>query len=166
LTVVSTCRSDWKPEQHQGIGVPSGIRFNSSRPACPELRGVRQRCNDPEFKEPIVPRNSLMSRAEHAIESSPWVLPGILVGAFALTRVPFGLLAGAALGFAAGWALRREQDARGASQPRGKDRDAAPYSSNRKMEEEEKVDAMVDDSFPASDPPSFTPTRAGKPKPG
>jgi hypothetical protein len=117
------------------------------------------------LKEPVVPRNSLLSRAEHTIESSPWVLPGILVGAFALTRVPFGLLAGAALGFAAGWTMRGERDTQDASQPQRRERGVTRYSADSKLEEDEKVDAMVDDSFPASDPPSYTPTHAGKPKP-
>jgi hypothetical protein len=109
-----------------------------------------------------VPRRNLMSRAQQSIESSPWVLPGLLVGAFALTRVPLGLLAGAAIGFAAGWTLRNEQHARATSGSRQRRPETQRFDNN--PDEEEKVDAMVDDSFPASDPPSYTPTHAGKPK--
>jgi hypothetical protein len=97
-----------------------------------------------------------MSRAEKTMESSPWVVPGVLIGAYALTRLPFGLLTGLAVGFAAGWTLRAEQGSPGERGTRRERREAQP--------EEEKVDEMVDHSFPASDPPSYTPTKAGKPK--
>jgi hypothetical protein len=111
-----------------------------------------------------VERNSLMSRAGRSIDSSPWLLPGVLAGAYALTRLPFGLLAGLAVGFAAGWTLRAEQSG-GRSDRAADDRTRHRESSDvPTAEEDEKVDEMVDESFPASDPPSYTPTRAGKPK--
>ena len=104
-----------------------------------------------------MPRSRLITRAENAIDSSPWAVPGLVVGAYALTRLPLGMLTGLAVGFAAGWTLRAEQGGgRGRQWRRDEDSGVRP--------EEEKVDAMVDDSFPASDPPSYTPTRAGKPK--
>jgi hypothetical protein len=110
-----------------------------------------------------VPRNSLVSRTQHSLETTPWAVPGALIGAYALTRLPFGLLTGLALGFAAGWTLRAEQESRsgsktppGSTSGRRHQQDAEP--------DEEKVDAMSDDSFPASDPPSYTASRTGKPK--
>lgn len=102
-----------------------------------------------------MPRSRLVTRAENALESTPWAVPGLLVGAYALTRLPLGMLTGLMVGFAAGWTLRAEQESGERPRPsRARDEDT----------QEEKVDAMVDDSFPASDPPSYTPTRAGKPK--
>jgi hypothetical protein len=106
-----------------------------------------------------VPRTSLISRAERSIEASPWVVPGALMGAYALTRLPFGLLTGLAIGFAAGWTLRADQE--------GGDRPSSPghrRTPREEQREEEKVDTMSDDSFPASDPPSYTASRTGKPK--
>lgn len=108
-----------------------------------------------------MPQSSLISRAEKTMESSPWVVPGALIGAYALTRLPFGLLTGLAVGFAAGWTLRAEQGSYGAASERGGSRRADRQSES---EVEGKVDEMVDHSFPASDPPSYTPTKAGKPK--
>lgn len=105
-----------------------------------------------------MPSNTLLSRAEKTMETSPWVVPGALVGAYALTRLPFGLLTGLVVGFAAGWTLRAEQGRSGSDARSGSDERPASKPL------EEKVDEMVDDSFPASDPPSYTPTRAGKPK--
>jgi hypothetical protein len=107
-----------------------------------------------------VPRNSLIARTQQTFETSPWAVPGALVGAYALTRLPFGLLTGLALGFAAGWTLRAEQGERGDLPGRAAGRKARKDADR----EEEKVDVMSDDSFPASDPPSYTATRAGKPK--
>jgi hypothetical protein len=114
-----------------------------------------------------VPRNTLISQAEKTIEASPWVVPGVLVGAYALTRLPFGLLTGLAIGFAAGWTLRAEQG----SGDRGDGAARRHTASERQRaeqhaKEEEKVDEMSDDSFPASDPPSYTAARTGKPKTG
>jgi hypothetical protein len=112
-----------------------------------------------------VPHNSLVSRAEKTIESSPWVIPGVLMGAYALTRLPFGMLTGLAIGFAAGWTLRAEQERSAppkTATPTGQTSEAQRAEQHEK--EEEKVDDMVDDSFPASDPPSYTATRSGKPK--
>jgi len=107
-----------------------------------------------------VPQSSLIARAEKTMESSPWVVPGALVGAYALTRLPFGLLTGLIVGFAAGWTLRAEQQTSGSPQERRSRRN----ENQAGQPAEEKVDEMVDHSFPASDPPSYTPTRAGKPK--
>lgn len=107
-----------------------------------------------------MPRSSLVTRAEKTFDSSPWALPGALIGAYALTRLPLGLLTGLAIGFAAGWTLRSEQGAGSGHRRIRSEDDQLPAN------EDEKVDAMVDDSFPASDPPSYTPTRAGKPKKG
>lgn len=106
-----------------------------------------------------MPRSRLVTRAEDAIDSSPWAVPGMLVGAYALTRLPLGMLTGLMVGFVAGWTLRAEQGSGGrARHSWSRDEDSSVQP------EDEKVDAMVDDSFPASDPPSYTPTRAGKPK--
>ena len=98
--------------------------------------------------------------AGNADHASTWVVPGALFGAYVLTRLPFGMLAGLVLGFAAGWTLRAEQEGTAPvrSHRAGADEEAAA------VQDDEKVDAMSDDSFPASDPPSYTPTRTGKPR--
>lgn len=110
-----------------------------------------------------MPRNTLVSRTQHSLETSPWAVPGALVGAYALTRLPFSLLTGLALGFAAGWTLRAEQEGRSG----GKTSTGGTTGRRQRQDAEaddEKVDAMSDDSFPASDPPSYTASRTGKPK--
>ncbi|HEX2112812.1 MAG TPA: hypothetical protein VHM01_00255 [Alphaproteobacteria bacterium] len=111
-----------------------------------------------------MPQNSLVSRAEKTIESSPWVVPGALMGAYALTRLPFGLLTGLVIGFAAGWTLRAEQEGSGRSKTAMAGQTSEAQRAKQHEREEEKVDDMVDNSFPASDPPSYTAARSGKPK--
>lgn len=100
-----------------------------------------------------------LSKALNSVDSSTWAVPGTLLGAYVLTRLPFGMLAGLALGFAAGWTLRTEY----ADIPRPRSRRRLENEGSEVLEEDDKVDAMSDDSFPASDPPSYTPTRTGKP---
>jgi hypothetical protein len=91
------------------------------------------------------------------------VLPAAVLGLLVLTRSPFGVITGMVAGFAAGWALRGEYGGSAAQDrarraPRGDDGEAKPVN--------EKIDEMVEESFPASDPPSYTATRAGKPSSG
>lgn len=100
-----------------------------------------------------------VSKALNSVDSSTWAVPGAVLGAYALTRLPFGILAGLALGFAAGWTLRSEYG----DAPRPRSRRRGDDEKSDAILEDEKVDAMSDDSFPASDPPSYTPTRTGKP---
>ncbi len=99
------------------------------------------------------------TRALNSVNSSTWGVPGTLLGAYVLTRLPFGILAGLALGFAAGWTLRTEYG----DMPRSRSRRRIDDEGSDALREDEKVDAMSDDSFPASDPPSYTQTRTGKP---
>jgi hypothetical protein len=108
----------------------------------------------------VAERRNITQTTLTSIDPSTWAVPGAVLGAYVLTRLPLGILAGLTLGFAAGWTLRGEQDERGfAARPRRAraDDDTAPP-------DDDKVDAMSDHSFPASDPPSYTPTRTGKPR--
>jgi hypothetical protein len=100
-----------------------------------------------------------ITKALDSVDSTTWAVPGALLGAYVLTRLPLGMLAGLAVGFAAGWTLRTEYGDAPASRPRRRSE-----GRGGTLEEDEKVDAMSDDSFPASDPPSCTPTRTGKPR--
>ena len=109
-------------------------------------------------------QSTMMSRAEKTIETTPWVVPGVLLGAFVLTRLPFSMLTGLALGFAAGWSLRSEQGERGSGAGEHEWISHHEPTASGTLEEDEKVDEMSEDSFPASDPPAYTATRAGKPK--
>ncbi|HEX6981056.1 MAG TPA: hypothetical protein VF342_17325 [Alphaproteobacteria bacterium] len=107
-----------------------------------------------------------------ATDTSLLIVPGVVLGAYLLTRLPFGFLSGMALGFAAGWAVRGTEGEAGWASRRGGQsitrgrewvakHEPGPGGS---MSTQEKVDEMVEDSFPASDPPSYTPTKAGKPR--
>lgn len=107
-------------------------------------------------------QSSIMKQAEKTVESSPWVIPGALLGTFVLTRLPLGLLTGLAVGFAAGWSLRAQKEA--AQDAEQGSRRGRASGQEGVLAEDEKVDAMVDDSFPASDPPSYTAARTGKPR--
>lgn len=103
-------------------------------------------------------------------DTSLLVIPGVILGTYALSRLPFGLFAGLAIGFATGWAARGEQDARhGNGRERSSDHDswrsgATVPDESGTMIADEKVDDMAEDSFPASDPPSYTAARTGKPR--
>lgn len=75
------------------------------------------------------------------------------------------LFAGAVLGAAAAWFLRHRNE--GGTWTRaghsGGDWLSDHEPETGPMEADEKVEDMLEDSFPASDPPSYTVTRAGKP---
>jgi len=112
------------------------------------------------------------SSSRTTTDASLLIVPSVVLGAYLLTRLPFRFLSGVALGFVAGWALRgSESEANWASSrggqsiTRGREWVAKhePGPSGR-MSTQEKVDEMGEDSFPASDPPSYTPTKAGKPR--
>jgi hypothetical protein len=107
-----------------------------------------------------VAQRTNITKALNSVDSSTWAVPGALLAAYALTRLPFGILAGLALGFAAGWTLRAEYG----DMPRSRSHRLTDDEESEVLPEDEKVDAMSDDSFPASDPPSYTPTRTGKPR--
>jgi hypothetical protein len=111
-------------------------------------------------REHTVAERTNLTKALNSVDSSTWVVPGALLGAYILTRLPFGVMAGLALGFTAGWTLRTEYGAT----PRSRSYRLAGDQRSGVVQEDEKVDAMSDDSFPASDPPSYTPTRTGKPR--
>lgn len=107
-------------------------------------------------------------------DASLLVIPGVILGTYALSRLPFGLFAGLAIGFATGWAARGEQGAKdgaknGNDQLRASDHEswksgATVPDESGTMIADEKLDDMAEDSFPASDPPSYTATRTGKPR--
>ena len=100
------------------------------------------------------------TKALDSVDSTTWAVPGALLGAYVLTRLPLGMLAGLAVGFCsrldAAHRVRRCAESRPRRRTEG--------HGSGVLEEDEKVDAMSDDSFPASDPPSYTPTRTGKPR--
>ena len=111
-------------------------------------------------------RNKSPMRHPGTEDASLLVVPGAVLGAYVLTRLPLSMLTGLALGFVFGWTLRGEQMSGYAMRPSKRGREwlseHEPQPSGR-MAPDERVDDMSEDSFPASDPPSYTATRTGKP---